>query len=273
MWETTARPAVCADDRWYPAQPEDLKLTVTQYIEAAPVERLGFVLGVIAPHAGYFFSGHVAGAAYRQVQGGDYDTVVLIGPDHTGVASGGTAIPAYRSWQTPLGKVPVADDRVDALGARLTLRRVRHDREHSLEVQLPFLQVALADFQLLPIIMGDQSPATCKALGEAVAHTVGDRKSLLVASTDLSHFYSDHEARQLDERTLSYVLRYDPVGLSQALSRGEAHACGAGPVATVMWAAKALGASHAHMVKYATSADVWDDKSRVVGYAAAVLTR
>jgi MEMO1 family protein len=273
MWETTARPAICADDRWYPSQPKDLERIVTKYIEAAPQEQLDPIYGIIAPHAGYFFSGHVAGAAYRQIQGHSYNTVVLIGPDHTGIAAGATAVPNHQTWQTPLGEVPVAIDHIETLKTSLHLRHVQYDREHSLEVQVPFLQITLADFRLLPIIMGDHSPATCRALGEALAQTITDSRTLFVASTDLSHFFPDHEARRLDERTLEYVLHYDPAGLCQAIARGEAHACGGGPVAAAMWAAKALGANQAHLLKYATSADVWDDKSRVVGYAAAVLTR
>ena len=272
MWRTTARPAVCADDRWYPSRSADLRDAVTQYLEAATAEDHGSVLGLIAPHAGYFFSGHVAGVAYRQVQNDDFATVALIGPDHTGVTSGGLAMPAYSSWRTPLGDVPVDVDLADTICAQLPIRHVQSDGEHSLEVQLPFLQVALGKFNLLPVIMGDQSPSACKTLGEAVAQAVSGRRCLLVASTDLSHFFPDDQARRLDETTLNYVQHFDIEGLAQAISRGEAHACGGGPVVAVMWAAKALGAKQAHLLKYANSADVWSDKRRVVGYAAAVLT-
>jgi hypothetical protein len=172
-----------------------------------------------------------------------------------------------------LGDVAIDAELAAALERRTGLRRLRREREHSLEVQLPFLQVALADFKLLPLMMGSQVPAVCRELGRGVADLVRDRKVLLVASTDLSHFQPDELARQTDAHTLSYVLDFDPQGLAEALERGEAQACGGGPVAAVMFAARQLGATRAHQIKYATSADVWDDRSRVVGYAALVLTK
>lgn len=274
MSEPSSRPPVCADDRWYPSSPVDLRSVVTETVEQAPaLDLTGDVVGLIAPHAGYYFSAHVAGAGYRQVRDGGYDTVVLIGPDHAGAALGDLALPDFDAWRTPLGVVPVDSELVAALGERVRLRRVAGDSEHSLEVQLPFLQTVLSDFTLLPVMMGSQSPAACRDLGQAVAEVVRDRQALLVASTDLSHFHPDVAARQLDEETLRYVLSFDPDALAQALEANEAHACGGGPVAAVMFAARQLGATQAQLVKYATSGDVWSDKSQVVGYAAVVLTK
>jgi len=274
MASLSARPPVCADDRWYPASATALRREVNEYIERAPALDLpGDVVGLIAPHAGYFFSGHVAGASYRQVRGNTYDTVVLIGPDHTGIAFGGLAFAEFDAWHTPLGDVPIDRELIAVLDRRLDLRHIGRDSEHSLEVQVPFLQTALADFKLVPIMMGDQSPATCRELGLAIAEAVRDRRALLVASTDLSHYYPYDEAKRLDEHTLKYVLDFDPQGLAEALARGEAHACGGGPVAAVMFAARELGATQARLVKYANSGDVWEDRSRVVGYAAVVLVR
>jgi AmmeMemoRadiSam system protein B len=273
MARASVRPPVCADDRWYAASPGTLRSDVSSYIDDAPVlDFPGKVMGLIAPHAGYFFSGHVAGASFRQVRGDDYDTVVLIGPDHRGAASGGLAVADFDAWRTPLGDVTVDRELVAALNDRLRLNYIVHDSEHSLEVQLPFLQTALAEFKLVPIMMGDQSSELCRELGLAVADAVRGRNALLVASTDLSHYYPYDAATQLDEGTLNYVLNFDPEGLIQALAQGEAHACGGGPVAAVMLAARELGATQAHLVKYANSGDVWEDKSRVVGYAAVVLS-
>jgi AmmeMemoRadiSam system protein B len=153
------------------------------------------------------------------------------------------------------------------------MRYTRGDSEHSLEVQLPFLQIALGEFKLVPIMMGETSPAASRALGLAVADLVGDRQALLVASTDLSHYYAYDQAKRLDEHTLKYIVDFDPEGLAQAQARDEAHACGGGPVAAVMIASRELGADQAHLVKYANSGDVWEDKGQVVGYAAVVLTR
>jgi len=264
---------VCADDRWYPASPQALRQEVTDYLDHAPALDLpGDVLGLIAPHAGYFFSGHVAGASYRQVRGRDYDSVVLVGPDHRGLTFGELAFPDFDAWHTPLGDVPIDRELVTALDQRLHLRCVRRDSEHSLEVQLPFLQTALTGFKLLPLMMGDPSPAVCRELGQAIADAVRGRRALLVASTDLSHYYPYEQAKRLDQNTLKYVLDFDPAGFAEALTRGAALACGGGPVAAVMFAAHALGATQAHLVKYANSGDVWEDKSRVVGYAAVVLS-
>jgi AmmeMemoRadiSam system protein B len=273
MPEYNVRPAMYADDRWYPAAADALRQEVTAYMERAPVLDLpGQVIGLIAPHAGYFFSGHVSGASYRQVRGQTYDAVVLVGPDHHGVTYGRLSIPDFDAWHTPLGDVAVDPELVTAMEAQLPVRHIARDNEHSLEIQLPFLQAAVADFTLLPLLMGDQSPEACRNLGRAIADAVGERRALLVASTDLSHYHTYQEAARLDRRTLQYVLDFDPTGLAEALEHDQAHACGGGPVAATMFAAQAQGATQAHLVKYANSGDVWDDKSRVVGYAAAVFT-
>ncbi|MGQ9503020.1 MAG: AmmeMemoRadiSam system protein B [Anaerolineae bacterium] len=268
------RPTVCADNRWYPASAVELQREVTSYIENAKVLDLpGEVVGLIVPHAGYYFSGHVAGAGYRHVRDGAYDLVVLIGPDHTGAALGGLAIPDYTAWHTPLGDILVDVSLVTELERSVSVQRIRHDREHSLEVQLPFLQVALHNFRLLPVMMGNQSPQLCRTLGTAIAQLVRGKRALLIASTDLSHYYPETTARELDRNTLQYILTFDPEGLCTALMREQAHACGGGPVAAVLFAARELGAQQAHLVKYATSGDVWPDREQVVGYAAVVLTR
>jgi AmmeMemoRadiSam system protein B len=274
MAESSVRLPICADDRWYPSRTAALRDDVSGYIERGPVLDLpGRVIGLVAPHAGYFFSGHVAGAAYRQVRGGDYDTVVVVGPDHRGITAGGLAYADFDAWRTPLGEVPVDRDLLAAMGRQVKLRPVERDDEHSLEVQLPFLQVALSDFRLVPIMMGDIAPETCRKLGLAIAEGVRGRRALLVASTDLSHYYDDQTARRLDQKTVQFMLDFDPDSLAGALGRGAAQACGGGPVAAVMAAARELGAAGAHLVKYATSGDVWEDRSQVVGYAALVLTR
>jgi AmmeMemoRadiSam system protein B len=274
MARSAVRPPVCADDRWYPASPEKLRSEVSEYIEhAQPLDLPGDIVGLIAPHAGYFFSGHVAGASYRLVRGKNYDPVVLVGPDHQGITSGGLAFADFDAWHTPLGDVPVDQELVAALDKQLPLRHIGRDSEHSLEVQLPFMQTALTDFKLVPIMMGDPSPAVCRELGLAIANVVRDRNALLVASTDLSHYYPYQHAKRLDENTLKYVLDFDPEGLAAALARNEAHACGGGPVAAIMFAARELGAIQAHLVKYATSGDVWEDRTQVVGYAAVSLVK
>jgi AmmeMemoRadiSam system protein B len=152
------------------------------------------------------------------------------------------------------------------------LSRIQRDEEHSLEIQLPFLQVALRDgFQLLPVMLNEQSRTTCYALGEALADLLAGRNALLVASTDLSHFYDAETAARFDGTVTEQIAEFDPEGLLDVLNSGKGHACGGGPTAAVMLAARALGADRAKVLKYATSGDITGDYHSVVGYAAAAL--
>jgi AmmeMemoRadiSam system protein B len=167
---------------------------------------------------------------------------------------------------------------LDSLRSDIKIKLLQADEEHSLEIELPFLQMTLADFKLAPLIMGDQTPPTCRRLGQAMARAMEQNgRTLLVASSDLSHFFDDDTARRLDESTLRFVLDMDAEGLLEhvttARRRGEPLACGAGPIAAVIHAAKALGATQAHLLKYATSADAHPRKESVVGYAAVAIGR
>ena len=170
--------------------------------------------------------------------------------------------------------------RPQALQAEINLKLLSIDDEHSLEIELPFLQMTLEQFNLVPLMMGDQSPSTCRQLGEALVKAINTTQpgpTLMVASSDLSHYFDDDTARQLDETTMQFMLDLDGDGLAQhaesGRSRGEPLACGAGPIATIIHAAKALGATQAHLIKYATSADVYPEKNRVVGYAAVAFSK
>lgn len=268
-----------ADDRWYPARADELRQDVQRYLAGrAETDAPGRVWGLVAPHAGYFYSGHVAGISFAAVQAAAVQTVLLIGPDHRGAALQPVATPSADAWATPLGQVPVSRTLLAAVEARLPLQRLRFDQEHSLEVELPFLQAALAQFSLLPLIMGDQSLPACRQLAEALTEVLRDQPGLLlVASSDLSHYFDDATARRLDEETLAFALELDADGLIRHVEGGrrlgQPLACGAGPIAVVMKVAQALGANRATLLKYATSGDVWSDKSRVVGYAAVAFSQ
>jgi len=254
-------PAVAG--QFYPGDPDSLARDVDRFIAAAgDVDVDGDVVGIVAPHAGYVYSGGVAGHAYAAVKGRAYDTVVVVAPSHR-VAFRGTAIYARGAYETPLGVVPVDADLaaaiIDSSAGIVDEPRVHRD-EHSLEVQVPFLQRALGRFAIVPIVMGDQSRSAVRTLGERIASAVAaarGRRVLLVASTDLSHY---HEAFDLD-------------GLARLLASGECEACGGGPTAAVMTAARALGADAARVLAYATSGDVTGDTDQVVGYMSAVLVR
>jgi AmmeMemoRadiSam system protein B len=259
--------------QWYSSAPDRLREQVQSLLDAAEVEPLdGHLVALVAPHAGHRYSGGVAAHAYRLVQDAGYDVVAIVAPNHRITDYSPYLTTSHAAYWTPLGEVPLALELVAALDARLGLRRVQRDAEHSLEIQLPFLQVALPDgFQLLPVMLNEQSRETCYALGEALADLLAGRNALLVASTDLSHFYDAETAARLDGTVTEQIAAFDPAGLLDVLDSGKGQACGGGPTAAVMLAARAVGANRARMLRYATSGDVTGDYHSVVGYAAAAL--
>jgi AmmeMemoRadiSam system protein B len=267
-----ARPVVLAG-QWYPGAPGPLRQSIQDFLDAAPAASIaGRLVALVAPHAGHIYSGGVAAHAYRLVQGAHYDVVAIIAPNHRINDYAPFITSGHAAFATPLGDVPLADDLLAALDERLSLRRVRRDPEHSVEIQLPFLQVALdGPFQLLPLVLNDQSPQACQRLGQALADLLRDQNALLIASTDLSHFENGQTAARLDGAITDCITAFDPQGLLDVLRTGKGQACGGGPTVAVMLAARALGADSATLLKYATSGDVTGDQARVVGYAAAAL--
>ncbi|MCL4298186.1 MAG: AmmeMemoRadiSam system protein B [Anaerolineae bacterium] len=277
-----------ADDMWYSSDSAQLQLDLQNYFAGTPSHPAG-LLGLVAPHAGYFFSGHVAGAAFAGLTPGACDTVVLIGPDHRGAAPGAISTLRVAAWRTPLGDIPVNWDLLQAIQDEMNLELLSTDEEHSLEVELPFLQMALRQFKLVPLLMGIQSPEICRRLGAALVNAIrrasspqseeieGDGNVLLVASSDLSHYFDDDTARRLDQTTLQFILKLDADGLVRHVEagrhQGQPFACGAGPIAVIIHTAAALGATQATLLKYATSADAHPRKDRVVGYAAVAISK
>ncbi len=258
---------------WYPGTEQQLRKTVQGYLDNVEKERLdGELIGLISPHAGYIYSGQVAAYAYKQLDGVSYETVAVISPVHR-MLVGRFAATSAAAYETPLGLVEVDTALVAAIDKEVGLAYVAQDNEHSLEIQLPFLQVVLGQFKLLPIMMGDQDLFSCQNLGTALAKVLKGKKALLVASTDLSHFHNYDTAVRLDEIVLERVGAYDPEGLAQDLKKGKCEACGGGPVIAVMLAAKELGANKAKVLKYMNSGDVTGDHYQVVGYMAAALYR
>jgi AmmeMemoRadiSam system protein B len=272
--------------RWYPSQPEALRASVDAYLAAAalpagtPVAGAD-VVGLLAPHAGHLYSGAVAAHAFRAVQGAQPEVVALVCPSHYH-ADGPVLTSAHAAYATPLGVVMVDQDAVAALRAELAaalklppgraLVAIREDHEHAIEIELPFLQRSLVPgFQLLPVMLRDQDQELAQALGAALAAVLRGRRALVVASSDLSHFYPQAQAVALDSEMLRRVAAFDPAGVVQAAATGEGQACGSGAIAAVMWAARALGANRAEVLKQATSGDVSGDYGQVVGYAAARL--
>lgn len=265
---------------WYPGEAEHLRKEVRRYLDQAVLPSIeGDVVAVISPHAGYRYSGPTAGYSYRSVEGKSYDLCVIVSPLHIYLPAA-LLTSAHQAYSTPLGQVEIDRHELDNLQHEFfkasgdSLTSIANDNEHSLEIQLPFLQVALASpFKLLPVMVRSENPHQLKLLGESIARVIRGKNALLVASTDLSHFYSENEANLLDKNMLNQILDFSPEGVLEAESRGSGFACGAGAVAVVLWAAHDLGANKVTLLHHTTSAEETHDKTNVVGYGAAVITR
>ena len=259
---------------WYPGEPEILSRDVKRYLENAKKERVeGQIVALVSPHAGYTYSGQVASYAYKLVEGMAFDSVVIVGPSHR-YPFKGASLWAQGGFKTPLGVVPIDGELSKKLmEKRKEIRFIHeaHHQEHSLELQIPFLQTVLKSFKLVPIVMEPYwSWETCQYLASAIAETVKGKKVLLIASSDLSHFHSYDQAVKLDKVVLNHIERFDPEGLNRDLKNRRCEACGGGPIISIMLAAKALGANKGKALKYLNSGDVTGDRGRVVGYAAGV---
>jgi AmmeMemoRadiSam system protein B/AmmeMemoRadiSam system protein A len=274
MKEEIRRPAVAGS--FYPADSATLARQVRELLNRASKEEIpGKIVALVSPHAGYLYSGQVAAQAFKLVEGADFETVIVVAPSHR-VFFQGASVYDRGGFETPLGTVSVDKDLCRKIMAESEILRFLpqgHSQEHSLEVQLPFLQGALGKFSLAPIVIGDQSFATCQKVGQAIAQGAKGKNVLLVASTDLSHFHSYDRAVKIDQVLLEDIRAYDPEKLQQDLQEEKAEACGGGPVIAVMIASRELGANESRVLSYRNSGDVTGDRSGVVGYAAAVFYR
>ncbi len=279
---------------WYPGTAAAIAEEVDRYLEAAgAVSAPGRLVGLVCPHAGLHYSGPVAAHGYALLRalaeapgralaeapgralGGRPVTVVLVGPSHR-AAFDGVALHARGAWETPLGRTPIDEEVSQAL---LDADPVVfddpdvHRDEHSLEMQMPFLQRVLPGLRIVPVLMGSQSREEVEALAAALAKAVAGRPALLVASSDLSHYQPADVAIRVDAAVVGEVGAYDPDGLMARLETHHNVACGGGPVVAVMKAARVLGAERATVLKYGHSGDVGErDRSHVVGYLSAALT-
>ncbi len=273
------RPAAVAG-AFYPAERAELEKTVDAMLASAHVTPVqGQLRALIAPHAGYVYSGAVAAHAYALLKGQKFRRVVVIAPSHYERFDFASIFDGD-AYATPLGQIAVDKAFAAKLAKASPLLKLssqghkvsEENREHALEVQLPFLQRALGNFELVPIVMGDQSYITSRALGVALAR-LSTPDTLIVASSDLSHFHQYAEANALDRKPLRAVQAWDYFSLSRNLAAGAWEACGGGPIVAAMIAAERLGATEAALLKYANTGDVTGDRSRVVGYAAAALVQ
>ncbi len=271
------RPAVSG--MFYPKSPSELASTIAGYfseVEKKAVDGRPQVL--VVPHAGYTYSGKTAAYAYKLLEGEQYDTVIVISPSHR-VFYQGSSVYDGDGYETPLGVVEIDKEfstKIASIHPKVYFSRMGHGtgasrQEHSLEVQLPFLQVVLGQFKLVAIVMCEQEEDTINALAETLAATVRGTNTLIVISTDLSHEHSDKEARQLDVKIQNAVEDYNPDKLWNLLESGKGEACGGGPLVAAMKASKRLGAHKTHILNYTTSAETTSDFSNVVGYLSAAI--
>jgi len=267
------QPAVAG--RFYPANPQRLRAEVEEFTASpsAANEPKIRALGCVVPHAGYMYSGHVAGAVYRRLE--LTRRVVILCPNHTGVGEP-LAIMSEGAWHTPLGDVPIDDGLAAELKKRMPLLSEdedAHRSEHALEVQLPFLQVLVPGFRFVPIAVGTGHFEVLSALGLAIGNLVAeqDERILVIASSDMNHYESDSVTRVKDRRAIDQLLALDPRGLYDVVRDGHISMCGYAPAVAMLTAARKLGASSAELIRYATSGDVSGDKDMVVGYAGVVV--
>lgn len=264
------QPAVAG--MFYEREPIRLKNHIETFLDKVnPPEIKGRILGLVSPHAGYFYSGKTAAFGYKLIKGEKYDTVIVISPSHYEYFRG-VSVYNGTAYQTPLGIVQIDQDLRDELkdyNSVLEFSKRGHGREHALEVQLPFLQVVLGNFKLLPIVMGDQDKDFVFSLAEVLAEVLKSKNFLLVASSDLSHYYSHDIANSLDSRIEKLINNYDEETLIDELEEEKVQACGGGPIVTVMRASRLLGANKSKVLYRNDSSEASGDKHQVVGYLSA----
>lgn len=258
--------------QFYPKNSAALVHTLEQFIPAVTATIPAY--GVMVPHAGYVYSGAVAGKTFAGVS--IPPEVVILGPNHHGIGHQ-TAVYSRGGWETPLGTVPIAEDLADAILAACPAAAAdvqAHLYEHSLEVQVPFLETLRGDVSIAPICIGRVPLETLLALGDGLAQALRTRpqQPLIVASTDMTHYESGDEARRKDHLALQHVLTLDPEGLYRTVRDNRISMCGVLPTVVMLRAALALGATSAKLVSYANSGEVTGDQREVVGYAGVIVT-
>jgi AmmeMemoRadiSam system protein B len=272
---SNVRPAAVSG-AFYPGRPSTLSGTVQEMLAQAPERQIaGELLALVVPHAGYQYSGPVAAHAYRLLEGRQVDRVILIGTSHR-YGFDTASIYSQGTFEVPTGNFPVDEEFIVKLAARGDLdfaSEQAHISEHCLEVQLPFLKEVLGEVKIVPILMGTMNLDYSELLGGALADAIGEEGSLILASTDLSHYHNQRAANALDKLAVDAMLSLSWRDLAQAVEEHRCEMCGASAVATAMIAAEQLGGTRAELLKYATSGDVTGDMFEVVGYTSIAFSR
>ncbi len=262
---TVRHPAVAG--QFYPRNPDKLRAEVKSFTETNTQPIAAF--GCVAPHAGYMYSGHVAGAVYARLE--LPETFIIMCPNHTGMGTP-LSIVSEGEWETPLGNAAIDLDLASQLKSRcsrLSEDASAHRYEHAVEVQLPFLQSRLDHFKFVPIAVGTSRFEALQALGRAIGEAIlsSGKRALIIASSDMNHYESDSITRRKDAQAIERMLALDARGLYEVVTTENVSMCGYGPAVAMLTATKILGAKSAELIKYATSGDISGDRDAVVGYA------
>lgn len=273
------RPDILAGT-WYPGEKKELIGMIRKFLSDAkvsPIEKA--IKAIIVPHAGYIYSGGVAAYAFKTIRDKNIKRIIMIGPCHRPLFNG-ASVNLQKGYKTPLGIVPVDQGFAKRLIKESDIIRyvpMAHAFEHSLGVELPFLQAVLNNFKIVPILLGEQDIQTCKKLARCIFRLLKNdpylENTLILASSDLSHYHSYDKAIHMDRILIDHIKDMDPYGLNDDLLNAKCEACGKGAIITALIVAEMLGANKAMVLKYANSGDVTGDHSQVVGYVAAVLLR
>ncbi len=273
LWPQGTRKPVWAGSFYY-GDPDELSKYIDYFLQNVKIDSFpsGKIVSLIAPHAGYGYSGQVAAHAYCLVQGKDYKTVVIIGPSHR-YGFKGCSIYLKGAYETPLGIVEVNEALASELSEATGFKYVpqAHQQEHSLEVQIPFIQKVLPGAKIVPVLMGIQSRKTITTLANGLSEILPGKKALVIASTDLSHFFPKQKANETDSNTIKLIQSFETDTLLGKLDRRENIMCGGGPVVSTLLYSQSQGEPGAEILQYADSSDAGGSQSEVVGYAAAAL--
>jgi AmmeMemoRadiSam system protein B len=273
MFENDIREPVVAGS-FYPDNSRTLSQMVIEFLNRVENVNLNNIIGLVSPHAGYIYSGQVAAYCFKQIEGKQYDSIIIIAPSHSEYFDFNSVFEG-KAYETPLGVVEIDSNRIYRLTSETTykdyirLSNAGHRREHSLEVQLPFLQTILKDIKIVPIVMGSQNKKNIESLGNSIGKVFKGENILVVASTDLSHYHNYNTATTLDSKVIDFINTFDASALTEAIVSEKLEMCGGGPVATTMLASRLLGADKSKVLCYKNSGDVTGDKSAVVGYLSA----
>lgn len=261
---------------WYKGSADALAVCVDEYLAGVKLPEIqGQISGIIVPHAGHIYSGAVAAHAFAALQGSPPDVVIILSPYHN-LASAPLITSSHQAYATPLGAIEIDRQMLDEIQDALAIPifAMANDREHAVEIELPFLQrIYRHSFKLVPLMLRSGDERVAQQLGEALGKVIKTRNAILVASTDLSHFYHERDAHKLDQEMLRRFQSFDPASIFSAEKQGTGFACGHAAVAAVLWALKENGSNKVQILKYATSGDITQDPTAVVGYGAAVITK